>query len=364
MQFSPSICHINLSVIAKNFKTLGSPEQLMPVVKSDAYGHGLAETAQTLERAGAIRYAVGMAEEGVTLRQLGHKQEIILLMGCLGPADWELALNCSLTPLIGSFEELKNARDLLSRYPGRTLRMGVKVDTGMSRLGFNLDEAGAVTDFLCENPELKPILLASHLACADMPEQDEFTRSQLEVFDDFYKTISARIPGIWRSIGNSASIIAGSCHEIARPGIALYGYDPIGASQGELEWAMSVSTPVLKVREIPAGASISYGRDYIAKSPMRIAVIASGYATGFSRTLSGRTVASVNGQLCPQVGRICMGMACLDVTGVPELKRGDNAWIMGPENGITPLELAERLGTIPYEVLCLMGELNQRVYHR
>lgn len=365
--FTPSICHIRLAAIAHNFRKLGTPENLMPVIKSDAYGHGLTEVAQALDRAGAQRFAVGIAEEGSILRQLGHEQEVFLLMGCLSPGDWELAMRYQLTPTVGTFEDLKLASQLMARYPGQKLSIAIKVDTGMSRLGFNPDEAGAMVDFLSQNPALDPRLLITHLACADMPEEEDFTTSQIRVFDTFYSALAARFPGVPRSFGNSAATISGRGYEVSRPGLALYGANPIpDADNTGLEWAMSVSTPIIHVRDLKPGQSVSYGRIFTADKPMRIAIVACGYATGFSRRLSNNAQMIVNGKRVRQIGRVCMSMACLDITGVDDAKPGDLAWVMGGnwENPVTASEIAALLGTIPYEVFCVMGGLNPRVYYR
>lgn len=365
--FTPSICHINLSAVARNFHKLGAPAKLLPVIKADAYGHGLTEVAQSLARAGAVRFAVGLAEEGSILRQLGHDQDILLLMGCLSAGDWELALRYQLMPIIGTFEDLKLGAELTARYPGKKLSIAIKADTGMSRLGFNLDEAGAMADLLAQTPGLEPRLLVSHLACADMPEEEEFTASQIKTFAEFHSALSARFPGLDRSLGNSAATISGCDYEIARPGLALYGANPLpGPDKLGLELAMSVSTPIIHVRELKQGQSVSYGRIFTAEKPMRIAIAACGYATGFGRKLSNNAEMLVNGKRVPQIGRVCMSMACLDITNVDTVRRGDRAWIMGGEGEkpVTAIEIAKTLDTIPYEVFCVMGGLNPRVYSR
>lgn len=365
--FTPSICHINLSAISRNFQKLGEPAKLMPVIKSDAYGHGLTEVAQVLGRAGAERFAVGLADEGATLRQLGHKQDIILLLGCLCDGDWELALRYNLAPAINSFEELKRAQALLAKYPGKTLPVAIKVDTGMSRLGFDPEDGSEVADFLAENKGIEPKILISHLACADAPEEDEFTCSQTSAFDQFYGGIKAKFPEMPRSLANSAATISGRENEIGRPGLALYGYNPLpGPDAIGLERAMSVSTPIIQIRDLKPGQSVSYGRTFKAEKPMRIAIAACGYASGFARRLSNKAHALVNGKRARQIGRVCMSMACLDITDIEGVHVGDSAWIMGGEgdNPVSATEIANELGTIPYEVLCLMGELNPRVYYR
>lgn len=366
MHTTPSTCYVNLAAIVRNFRKLGEPDTLLPVIKSDAYGHGLSEVGMVLGRAGATRFAVGLVDEGSTLRQFGNRQDIFILMGCLGADDWEVAMRYELTPLVGSFDDLRNARDLLKRYPGKKQPVAIKVDTGMSRLGFELQEAGAVLDFLRQNPDLEPKMVVSHLACADDPAEEEFTSGQLRKFDEFYSVLSPAYPDLLRSAGNSAATIAGKGHDIGRPGLALYGGNPLEGSTGpDLEWAMSVSSPIIHIRDLKPGQSVSYGRIFTPEKPTRIAIVACGYANGFNRRLSNRARALVNGKSVPEVGRVCMSMSCLDITGHENVKVGDAAWIMGGEgeHPVTPLEMANTLDTIPYEILCLMGELNPRVYN-
>lgn len=364
--FTPSVCHINLSAIERNFRKLGDPGRLMPVIKSDAYGHGLVEVAQTLSRAGAQSFAVGLPGEGAILRQLGHRQEILPLLGCIDNGDWEMSINFDLTACVGSFADLDCARELLARYPGKALSVAIKVDTGMSRLGFDPEEIGAVIDFLKGNPGIRPSLLLSHFACADMPGEKDFTDAQRNLFQQIYATFKDGFPEMRPSLGNSAAAITGLGSEIARPGLALYGYNPMpGKDELNLELAMSVSAPVIATRQIKPGQSVSYGRTFIADKPMRIGVIACGYATGFARQLSSQAEVVINGKRVRQIGRVCMSMACLDITDRDDVKTGDAAWILGGGgNQVTALELANLLDTIPYEVLCLMGGLTPRVYSR
>lgn len=365
--FTPSTCHVVLSRIARNFKKLGDPETLLPVIKSDAYGHGLMEVAQTLGRAGAARFAVGLADEGSTLRQLGHKQDIVLLMGCLGISDWESALRYDLIPCVGDFGALEEIKKILARYPGKKMRIALKVDTGMSRLGFDEEDIPHVLEALTQLDRCSPALLISHLACADMPEEEEYTSEQIKKFSRFKDALSDRYPLLPDSLCNSAATLNGLGHGFGRPGLALYGGNPLpGADSLGLEWAMSVSTPIIQTRELEKGQSVSYGRIFTAQRPMRIAIGACGYATGYSRNLSNKAEAVINGKRARQVGRICMSMAAFDITDIPSAREGDSIWLLGgdSENPVTADELASWLDTISYEALCLMGSLNPRVYSR
>ncbi len=372
--FSPSICHINLDALERNFKRLGEPSSLMPVIKSDAYGHGLMQVAATLDRAGAVSFAVGTVSEGVALRKAGLAQQIVLLIGCMDKEEWLLAMQHKLTPVIGSFDDLALAAQVCAENEPGILNAAIKCDTGMSRLGFNLDDKSQLLEHLRKTPKIKPALLVSHLACADMPEEDGFTKRQIENYEKFYAAVCSLYPETSHSLGNSAATLGhhATSNDISRPGLALYGGNPFYGTRLEKyghnqEWVMSLSSPIIHIRELKAGQSISYGRIFTAQRAMRIGIVACGYANGVNRQLSNRMKVLVGGRLASQLGRICMGMFMVDLSQFPEIKTGERVWILGgkPDPGQTApdaQQIAQMLGTIPYEVLCHMGSLNQRIY--
>lgn len=366
MNFSPSFCQVDLAAVAANFRALGDASLLMPVIKADAYGHGLLPVARKLAQAGAIRFAVGSSCEGVLLRQHGFSHDVVLLMGCHTPEEWFQAVEHGLMPIVGSPEDIVAAQTVCG--PSREMAVAIKCDSGMGRLGFAPDQAGAVIELLRGASALRPVLAVSHLACADMPEESTYTQEQIAAFDHFFTALATAFPGVKRSLGNSAATLEKLPGDIGRPGLAIYGGDPFGStSDHSLSWAMSVAAPIIHVRQLRAGQSVSYGKIFTAHEDMRVAVVACGYATGISRSLSGRMHMLVHGRRMRQIGRICMGMSMLDITDVPEARPGDLAWIMGGkaapgEEAPTPWELANALDTIPYEILCQMGSMNERVY--
>lgn len=364
--FTPSTCHINLGALQRNFHRLGKPENLMPVIKADAYGHGLVPVAKALDQAGAVRFAVGTVSEAMTLRQEGFAQDALPLLGCLDETDWQNARH--IVPVIGNFADLEIARNLAR--PDKPWKIAVKCDTGMGRLGFSSDETGQLLEMLQGSPQLEPVFLLSHFACADMPEKESFTLRQKQVFHQFYSALRVLYPDIKQSIANSAATLGAehTAQEIARPGLALYGGNPLpGENAASLEWVMSLSAPLMHIKTLKAGQSLSYGCTFVASKPMKVAVAGIGYAQGLNRSLSNRMEVLLHGRRIPQVGRICMGMMMVDVTAVPEARPGDRIWILGgqPMPGakpVTPDEIAELSGTISYEILCLLGSLNPRTY--
>lgn len=367
---TPSICHVNLNALERNFRKFGDPARLMPVIKSDAYGHGMLPVAERLAALGALRFAVGTVSEGIELRRKGFNQDLYLLLGCMGRDEWELAARHDLTPLVSSFDDLTLAGSAVS--DNKPLKIAIKCDTGMSRLGFGVGDWPLLLERLSLMKGINPQMLVSHLACADMPEEEDFTTRQIEIFDSFYRSLAATFPHIGRSLGNSAAILRKKTgvDDISRPGIALYGGNPI-IGEGDdlrLEWVMSVSAPVIHVRNLEAGQSVSYGRTFIAPGPMRIAVLGIGYANGINRRLSNNFEFLLGGRRVKTIGRVCMGMTMADISHATDVKIGDRGWILGGVDkegrpGATPQEMASQLGTIPYEILCLLGGLNPRVYN-
>ena len=291
--FTPSRCHIRLGALVRNFSRMGRPDRLMPVIKSDAYGHGMTEVAHALDAAGARHFAVGTVAEGLCLRQDGLAQTILPLLGCQNDEDWQQANACGLTPLITGFEALEKAAALSS--PADPWGVAIKLDTGMSRLGFSAEDIPALLERLRACPGLKPTLAVSHFPCADMPEKEDFTRRQLEKFTAMTDSLRAAYPALKRSLANSAGTMGWpeSRFELCRPGFSLYGGNPFRGTAWEgrgagLEPVMEVSAPLLQVRHLKPGEGISYGQTFIAPREMSVAEV---YATNLS------SVVGVNGDV-------------------------------------------------------------------
>lgn len=367
--FSYCATHIDLGRLRRNLNRLSArPQAVMPVLKSDAYGHGLLPVARTLGQAGVTHFAVGTVDEGVFLRQADFTQEIVILMGAPAPQDMARAVEHGLAPLIFNAESLALAAAQASA--ARPLNIVVKCETGMARLGFAPSELPALLDALRAAPGLRPVLALSHLACADMPEKDAFTRRQAAVFDAMCQTLEAAFPSLRRTLCNSAGSLAYPqfAGHLLRPGEALYGGNVLHGTAWahlgrELEPVMSVSAPVLQVHDLAPGQPASYGSLFTAQRPTRLAVLGIGYADGYARGLSCRGEVCVNGHRAPVRGRVCMGMILADVTDIADVRMGDTAWIAGGPHprAVTMQELAEAWGTIPYEAQCLLGR-NRRVY--
>ena len=373
--FNASTCRIRIHLdrIQRNFKRIGPAERLIPVVKSDAYGHGLLPVARALAQCGARSFAVGTVSEALCLRAEGlgdaanDSAFCLVLPGVLTPEEMAQAAAADIVPLVHDQHSLELAAAHGS--PERPLRIAVKWDTGMARLGFNPEDASAVIEALRSLPNLQPVLCMSHLASADASEHDEYTQRQIQTFNTLVRHMRG-FPALRATLANSAAALGcpSAAFDLARPGIALYGGNPFhgthrAARGAKLECAMDVGAPVLRIRQIRAGESVGYGRAFTAPRDMRIGVIGVGYADGYARAFSNRGQIMLRGRRVAVLGRVCMGMIFADFSGAPDAENGDTAWLLGgPEpNAVTIHELSEAWGTISYEVFCLLGR-NTRSY--
>ncbi len=361
---------VDLAVLRRNYRLLaGRASRVMAVIKSDAYGHGLVETAQALAAEGARDFAVGTVEEGLILRRSGCGGRIVSLLGPVDPEEFEVLFADPMVPFIGDFEQLGRLADTALVQSG-TATICLKLDTGMSRLGFTTDQVPRVLDILAGLPNVQVVLAASHLATGDEPGQADYVNEQLAAFHRSLALIRAAYPAVEASLANSGGILAhpATHFDLQRAGISLYGTNPFAGTAWTdkglgLAPAMQVSAPVLAVHPVAAGRTVSYGRTFTAERDMRVAVVAAGYADGYSRSLSGKGYMLLGGRRRPVLGRVCMQLTAVDVSQGPETRVGDRAYLLGGEGpeAISPEDLAAWWGTITYEVFCLLG-LNRREF--
>lgn len=336
---------------------------LMPVIKADAYGHGVEAVARVLAEEGVGHMAVGTVEEGALLRSRGHDAFLLALLGPTCDADAALAVARRVTPLVHDAESLARCA-AQARFAASPLPVAVKFDTGMSRLGFPTEDAPAVAEWLGGLPEVEPVLVMSHLAASDNPGYDAFTREQAARFRRAADALRAVFPGIKTSLTNSPGLLVWPdfAGDLARPGLALYGGNPLhGTERAELGAGllpvMEVTAPVLSIREVAEGDPVGYNCAFRASRAMRVAVVGAGYADGYPRAVSNRAAVVIRGARAPIVGRICMQMCMVDVTRIPDAAPGDAACLLGGRgtHAVRPEELAHWWGTVPYEVFCMLG---------
>ena len=364
---------IDLDCLGHNVEYLrrGLPAgtRFLGVVKADAYGHGAVPVARELESLGAEYLAVSNLEEAAQLRQ-GDVTLPILILGCTPPEFAPEEAELGVTQEVHSLAYGRALSEQLP--PGATLKVHIKLDTGMSRLGFfaydRVETPGEIAE-LAALPNLHVEGAFMHFAVSDTPEEDAYTKLQ---HDRFMKVLAdAAALGIEPKIvhcANSGAVIAYPefAHDMVRPGIATYGLSPSLELRGQadLRPMMSLKTTIAAIRPFPAGITVSYGRTYRTPGPRRIAVCPVGYADGLPRRLSGQVEFLLRGKRVPQAGRICMDMCMVDITDIPEAKEGDTVTLVGSDGDqmITWDDWADQLGTISYELVCGISKRVPRVY--
>ena len=362
-------------------KLLTRCASLLPVLKTDAYGHGVETVARVLEEEGIDLIAVGTVGEAIRLRQAGIRTGLVAMLGLLTPEDAGQAAKFGVMPLIHSLDNLRQ----LAAHPGKLdMDIALKCNTGMNRLGFRAEELPSMLNELAKQPLLHPRVAITHLACADEDAKDAVTLAQIRQFSTMLASMRQCFPHLRSSLLNSSGLLiwpelmrdvqdrkqlAPLGNELARPGLLLYGENPLyGTSRANLyegfQPVMEARTSVLSVHELRPGESISYGHSYTATTLRRVAVVAAGYAEGFPRALSGRGYVNFRGGRAPILGRVCMQMTIVDVTDIEGVQPGDPAWLLGgPADGrdkpITACEQAQWAGTIPYDIACALGRNNR-----
>ena len=342
------------------------PCELMAVVKADGYGHGALPVAGAALLAGASRLAVAIPEEGVILREGGISSPILVL-GSVLPEQAEVIVRNFLTATVFDLP-LAHALSAEARRQGRNVRVHLKVDTGMGRVGlFPHDVVPFVHQVMCL-PHLEIEGIYTHFATADEGEKT-YAFQQLKLFEKVLKEIKAaeiQIP--LRHAANSAAILnlPESHLDMVRPGIILYGINPL---EGEppsitLEPALSWKAKIAYLKQVPTGTGISYGRTHITRGSAWIATLPLGYADGLSRALSNRGEVLIRGQRASIVGRVCMDQCMVDVSQIAGVQVGDEAVLIGSQGRerLSAEEIAQKIGTIGYEVLCNIGKRVPRVY--
>jgi len=358
---------IELQAIADNYRLLRSKgTRLIPVIKADAYGHGLVAVARALESCGADFFAVGTVEEAARLCP-SVSGTVLALLGPQLSEDFQTVAEQGILPLVSRMDQLAKLQEQAA-FKDVRLPVALKFDTGMARLGFAPEESPKVLEALRQCDRLTLQWLISHLATADDPNQAAFVQEQSGRFQEVHAAFKRAGHSPLSSLANSAGLLAfpDLAWDRQRPGIALYGANPFHGTRLEhlglgLKPAMKVQAPVVAVHPLRKGVSISYGRTYVADQDKTVAIVAAGYADNYSRSLSNKGCMLVRGKRASVLGRICMQLTAVDVTDIPGVVPGDPAFLLGGEGdqSIRPEELAAWWGTIPYEVFCLLG-MNRR----
>ena len=362
---------INLDNIAHNMREIrrvSKSKDIIAVIKADAYGHGALDVAPVLLENGATRFAVAILSEAIELR-IGGITAPILILGFTPIEQVEEVFKYDIEQTVYTLEHVKEISKKALEFNIKA-KIHIKLDTGMGRIGFLPDEKSIKeVQIINELPNLSVVGLFSHFSSADEKDK-EYTYYQLNKFNWFYHRLKALSVDIkMRHIANSPSItdLPEAHFEAVRPGIILYGYYPskeVFENKIKLKYVMEIKAKIVHIKTLPMGEYISYGRDFITKEESIIATLPIGYADGYTRLLKNKGKVIINGQFAPVVGRICMDQCMIDITHIKGVKTGDEVILMGEsqECSFTADNIAECIGTINYEILCMVSKRLPRVY--
>lgn len=368
-----SWAEIDLSALRHNFeyasKRIG--RKVICVLKADAYGHGAVECGLFLQKCGAYMFAVAALTEAVAMRKSGITIPIMIL-GYTSPEYAEILSDFDIEQAVVD-EDHAVAMNKAAAKLNKKVKVHIALDTGMSRIGIyaqkNHTAAADAAERIYRMSNLDVVGMFTHFAAADEPEQTEYTMFQYRNFSIVYNRLIERGIRIKNChVSNSAAILNSPIHfDSIRLGISLYGMYPDSkpVKNGPLKPVMSLKARVTQTRTLPQGATISYGRTFTTRRTTHTAVISAGYADGFSRRLSNKATVTINGKRYPQIGRICMDVCMADVTdGYDEpggVRAGDEVTIIG-DGGMSAEEAAQIVGTINYELTCLITNRVKRIY--
>ncbi|MDR2503703.1 MAG: alanine racemase [Deltaproteobacteria bacterium] len=415
---------IDLKAIRHNYRLLSAKNAsigreknawpgLMPIIKSEAYGHGLERTALALRREGAGAFGVGTVAEALrvrralrnTLPEEAGQSKIVALLGAAEKDEVDAALRERVTLLLHREDQAPRWAEQVKRIGrgagGVDLSVALKLDSGMNRLGLGADRLPLVLRRILQGGGLRVELVCTHFSAADLPEELEYTREQARIFLKAAQTAKAILPGLSASMCNSAALLnlEGILpHESGgadlpplthRPGIALYGINPFQGTALQnldpgLRPAMRLMAPVLDIRDMGRGASIGYGRAFRAEKDLRLVILRGGYADAIPRLLSnpgpGAGEVILAGRRTPILGRVCMQMLAVAAPRDPQggylpVAPGDWACLLGdagmtrageeqkvpPGEEISAWDLARHTGSIPYEIFCSLGH-NKKIF--
>ena len=373
--YSRVYAKIDLDAIAYNMEQMKQnirPEtKVMAVIKADGYGHGAVQIAEMMERWNYIwGFAVATLDEAVVLRTEGI-QKPILVLGCVFPDQYMEMLKHEIRMNIYT-EEMAESISRMAAREGKTAYMHIKLDTGMSRLGFGINEQSAETiKRISKMPNVNMEGIFTHFTKADEKDKS-FTKKQIQEFVWMTERLKEKnVRFTYEHCSNSAGIIdvPEANFDIVRAGISTYGLYPseeVDKTNVKLKPALALKSHVAFVKEIERGTPVSYGGTFVAKEKMKIATIPVGYADGYPRSLSNKGYVLIRGKKAPILGRVCMDQFMVDVTQIEGVSFGDKVTMLGKDgNEILPVEvLSELSGRFNYEFVCDLGKRIPRVYVR
>ena len=369
----PTTAHTLLDNIRHNLDGVRARvggRQVLAAVKADAYGHGAVPVATMIERTGAADWlGVATVEEGVRLREAGISLPILKLSPTRGASDVLRALTSALTLTVVDEASVDQAARAADRLGLGGVGVHLKIDTGMRRVGVEPTEAPALAGRIVRSPGLRLQGLFSHLPVSDTPDGVAFTRTQTVRFAEAVAAVQAAVGRVELiHMANSGAVLGhpDTWFDLVRPGIMIYGSlpDPGAERTVDLRPGLRLTTRVSFVKPVAEGETVSYGRTWTAPRDTRIATLPVGYGDGYSRLLSNRGRVLIDGRAHPIAGRVCMDQTMIDLGPDSDVNVGDPVVLIGRsgDHEITVAEIAETMGTIPYEVTCLITGRVTREY--
>jgi alanine racemase len=368
---------INLAHLSHNIQQikglLNDDQEIVGIIKADAYGHGSIRVAETLVENGLDFFGVATLKEAVELREGGIDNRIMIL-GVTQSQDWELVLDYHLISVLCDLDNAKVLSNLALK-SGEEAEIFIAIDTGMGRIGYLVEEEADRNQAIGEILEIKNLPgikvqgLFSHMSSADARDKT-FSHKQESLFLSFEQACKeADISFPRRTLANSASTmeIPSVYYDMVRPGIILYGCYPseeVSKEIIDLEPVMSIKANILQLKEVGPGFSVGYGRKFITERRSKIATLPLGYADGLPRPYSQVGKVIVRGQFAPIAGNICMDQCMVDVTDIPDVALGDEVVVMGKQGdlSITAQDIGAATGTINYEIVCAFGQRLEKLY--
>ncbi len=367
----PVWAEISLDNLAHNMREIrrvAKSKDIMAIIKADAYGHGAMDVAPVLLENGATSLGVAVITEAIELRKAGIKDPLMIL-GYTPLTFSKEIIKYDIQQTVFTFEYAKALSNEAQKL-GITAKIHIGLDTGMGRIGFLPNEESVNEVYaISKLPNIEIVGLFSHFSSADEEDKD-YTYEQLDKFNNFYHELTKKgVKPKIRHIANSAAIIdlPETHFEAVRPGLILFGYYPseeIHKEKIHLKPVLTLKTDVVHVKTMEKDMYISYGRKYKTEKESIIATLPIGYADGYTRLLFNKAKVIINGKLAPIVGRICMDQCMVDVTDIGEVKVGDEVILIGQQGNVKfdADDIAELLGTINYEIICMIGKRVPRVY--
>ena len=372
----PTVAEIDLSALRYNLTQirdlLRGEAEILAMVKADAYGHGAGPIARELESAGVSLLGVATAEEGIELRQTKVALPILILGG-IYPGEFQKYIESHLTPVIFDLDAAREIEEQ-ARKTGNPFAAHLKIDTGMSRLGFPWEQWDKALNFFREVKFIQVEGLMTHFAVAESERPDDkvFTEEQIRRFQTCVaQTFRAGISPRFIHMANSSAITVWerARFNLVRPGLILYGVPPTPAlgARISLKPVLSWKTKILSLRKLRGGDSVSYGRTFTCPKDSLIGTLPIGYGDGYSRRFSNRAEVLVRGKRARVVGIVCMDLTMIDVSEISGVRVGDEAVLLGRQgcDEIHAFDLARWAETIPYEIFCGIGKRVPRLFgHR